>query len=92
MRRCLGLSSPGGPCALEVNTAALDATTGTIVETVRGMLKSAERFGVSVPLKETALELEREWTAQWEHGLVGWPRASASVFGCSAELFCLAAG
>ena len=64
MRICLGLSWPGGPCALEVNTAALDVETGTIVETVRGMLKSAERFGASISLKEIELELEREWTAQ----------------------------
>ena len=64
MRRCLGLSSPGGPCALEVNTATLDVETETLVETVRGMLKSAERFGVSISLKEIELELEREWTAQ----------------------------
>ena len=64
MRICLGLRSPGGPCALEVNTGALDVITGTIVGTPRGMVKPAERFGVSVSLKEIALELEREWTAQ----------------------------
>ncbi len=77
MRMCLGLSSPGGPCALEVNAAALDVAIGTNVETVRGMVKSAERLGPSVSLNEITLELERECTAQWEHGLVGCPRASA---------------
>jgi len=64
MRICLGLSRPGGPCALELNTGAPGVATGTIVETVRGMPSSAERFGVSVSLNEMALELEREWTAQ----------------------------
>ena len=92
MRICRGLRSPGGPCALKVNTAALEVTTGRRVETVREMAEWAERFGASVSLKEIALELEREWTAQWEHGLVGCPIASASVFGCAAESSCFAAG
>ena len=64
MRICLGLYTPGGPCAREVKTEALDVTTGALAGTARGMAESAERFGVSVSLNEIALELDREWTAQ----------------------------
>ncbi len=60
MRICLGLGLIGGPCARDVNTAALEVKTGRRVATARGMVKWAERFGVSVSLKEIALELERE--------------------------------
>ena len=52
MRICLVVDSPGGPCALECNTAAGPTITGATVEDWRGILSSADRFGTSVCLSE----------------------------------------
>lgn len=52
MRIYLAVDSPGGPCALEVNTAVDLTRTGTTVEKWRGILSPVERFGASISLSE----------------------------------------
>ena len=71
MRICLRVESPGGPCALEVKTAAGDMVTGATLEKLRGILRSTGLLAASVALSEAVLGFVRECTAQCEHGLVG---------------------
>jgi predicted mannosyl-3-phosphoglycerate phosphatase (HAD superfamily) len=71
MRICLGLASPGGPCALEVKTATGDIATWATLEEWSGIPRSTERLAASVSLSETALGVVRECTAQWEQGPIG---------------------
>ena len=75
LRICLGVACPGGPCALEVKTATGETMIGATPEPFSGILKSIERLAASVSLKETALGVVRECTAQCEHGPIGWPKA-----------------
>jgi len=55
MRIYLVVDAPGGPCALEFNTAAGPTITGATMEKSRGILKSAKRLGASVTLNEAGL-------------------------------------
>ena len=71
MRICLGLASPGGPCALEVKTATGETIAGATPETVSRILKSIERFAASVSLSEAVVGVLRECTAQCEQSPIG---------------------
>lgn len=71
MRICLGLASPGGPCALEVKTATGETIAGATPEAFSGILKSIERLATSVALNEPALGVVRECTAQCEQASIG---------------------
>ena len=71
MRMWRGVLSPGGPCALEVNTATGDVVRGATLETVKGMAASPERLAASASLSHRAFVFVRECTAQCEHGAVG---------------------
>lgn len=71
MRMCLGLASPGGPCALEVKTATGETIAGATPEMFSGIAKSIERLATSVARNESALGVVRECTAQCEHASMG---------------------
>ena len=71
MRICLGIASPGGPCALEVKTATGVTVTGATLEKWRGILGSAERLAAPVSLSEAVFGVVRECTAQCGHGPIG---------------------
>lgn len=71
MRMCLGIVSPGGPCALEVKMATGETIAGATPETLSGILKPIERLVTSVALNETELGVVRECTAQCEHASIG---------------------
>lgn len=89
MRMCLEICSPGGPWALEVNTATGDAITGATLEYVTGVLRSPDRWGASICTSEAVLAFLRECTAQCEHGAVGWPKANVLGSGLEAGSCCI---
>jgi len=60
LRICLGVGSPGGPCALEVSTGTEAAVTGPTVEVWEGIIRSAERLADSVSLNAAAFGTLRE--------------------------------
>jgi len=82
MRICLGVNSPGGPCALALKIGTKDVGTETTLVTISGRFKWPERFAASLSRSKPASGAEREWTAQCLHGSVGRPNAFSSAF-CS---------
>ena len=94
MRMYLVVAFPGGPCALDVKTAAGEVSTETTPSTQTGTVKSAERFTTSVSLSDIAFEVVRECIAQWLQGPLGSPELIAFVFGgglgsVSSESICM---
>jgi len=82
MRICLGVNSPGGPCALALKIVAKDVGTVTTLETISGRFKCPERFAASATRSKLASGADREWTAQCLQGSFGWPKEFPSAF-CS---------
>ncbi|MEO8434600.1 MAG: hypothetical protein ABI596_06870 [Pyrinomonadaceae bacterium] len=82
MRICLGVNSPGGPCALALNIGSKDVGTEKTLVTISGRFKWPERFSASISRSKLASGVEREWTAQCLHGSVGLPKAFPPAF-CS---------
>lgn len=78
MRMYLEICSPGGPWALEANTATGDAITGAILEYVTRVLRSPDRWGASICTSEAVFAFLRECTAQCEQGAVGWLKATVA--------------
>lgn len=85
MRICLGVDSPGGPCALEARSETQGTLTGETLAQDRGIVRSTERWAASVSLNEAVFELAPECTAQCEQGAIGCPRAMASGSGLGAD-------
>jgi len=85
MRICLGVNSPGGPCALALEIGTKDVGTERTLETVTGRFKCAERFAASVTRSELASGADREWTAQCWHGSVGRLNAFPSAFSSGVD-------
>jgi hypothetical protein len=94
MRICLGVCSPGGPCAFEFRGATKDVATGITFQTVIGTVKSLMLFAASESLSEIVLEVVCEWTAQCAHSSIGRPKAASPKLGleagsCSVESICM---
>jgi len=87
MRMCRGVDAPGGPCALEINTATEDVWRVTTAGTASGTAKLPDRLDASVTFNETALGVVRECTAQCGQNPEGWLRATALGSGLDTGSF-----
>jgi len=77
MRICRGVLVPGGPWALESNTATEGVSKVTDAATTPGFAKLSNRLEDSAALSEMSLGVDLECTAQCGQNSDGWSRLTA---------------